>query len=347
MQYGLKILGTGGYVPPLTVSNEEFAAIADTSDEWIRSRTGIRERHFADGESSLDLAAQAAHRAMDDAGAAPEQIGVVVCATATHEYLFPSLACRVAQALGLPEQVLAFDLNAACSGFLFALHTAQCLLGERRDAYALVIGSEVLSRITDFEDRSTCILFGDGAGAVVAGLGDGGPTLFDSGAIGGTQVLSCPSGLTARNPFASVQELPQRPRIHMDGREVFRFAVDSVSASITRTLAQGGLAPGDVDWYVCHHSESGGKAAGRPFGTLFLQHRAPGQHLGRQHPPGAGRAPPLRPAAPGPAGGPLRLRRGAYLRFPLFYLVKEQYYGPSHHFGHSVPHHPGRHGQYF
>ena len=254
MQYGLKILGTGGYVPPLTVSNEEFAAIADTSDEWIRSRTGIGERHFADGESSLDLAAQAAHRAMDDAGAAPEQIGVVVCATATHEYLFPSLACRVAQALGLSEQVLAFDLNAACSGFLFALHTAQCLLGERRDAYALVIGSEVLSRITDFEDRSTCILFGDGAGAVVAGLGDGGPTLFDSGAIGGTQVLSCPSGLTARNPFASVQELPQRPRIHMDGREVFRFAVDSVSASITRTLAQGGLAPGDVDWYVCHQA---------------------------------------------------------------------------------------------
>lgn len=254
MQYGLKILGTGSHVPPLAVSNRQFSQVVDTSDEWILSRTGIGQRHFADGESNLDMAAQAARRAVADAGIAPEDIGVVVCATVTHDYLFPSLACLVAKALGLPQGILAFDLNAACSGFLYALHTAQALLRERRGAYALVVGSEILSRITDFGDRGTCVLFGDGAGAVVVGLSEEHSSFFDSGAMGSVEVLSCPSPLAARNPFGSVREPSRQARIQMDGGEVFRFAVDSASASITRTLAEAGLTPGEVDWYVCHQA---------------------------------------------------------------------------------------------
>lgn len=165
---GIKIRGTGRSVPVKTVTNQDMAAIVDTSDEWISSRTGIqRRRHCGEGENLTSLSVQAARQALESAGVRPEEIGACIVATLSADTLVPSAACLVQRELGLPEDIPCFDLAAACTGFLFALHTMECLLNASPRKYGLVIGAEYLSRLINWEDRGTCILFGDGAGAAV------------------------------------------------------------------------------------------------------------------------------------------------------------------------------------
>ena len=175
---GIKIRGTGRCVPSKVVSNDDLAQRVDTNDEWIRSRTGIVHRHYlADGEHITDLTVEAARRALASAGVAPEEIGACIVATVTAETLVPSVACVLQKELGLPNDIPCFDLNAACTGFLFGLHTMECLLNASPRKYGLVLGSENLSRVLNWEDRGTCILFGDGAAGAVVECREGWPSI--------------------------------------------------------------------------------------------------------------------------------------------------------------------------
>ena len=157
-----KILATGRCLPSRVVTNEELSRQVDTSDQWVFSRTGIHSRRFCTGESGLDMAAGAARQALDRAGLKPEEVGVCLVATFTPDYASPSMACLLQERLGLKEDTLCFDLNAACAGFLYGLKTAHALLAEAARPYALVVGCEVISRVLDMTDRNTCVLFGDG-----------------------------------------------------------------------------------------------------------------------------------------------------------------------------------------
>ena len=253
---GIKILGTGSYMPVNRIDNAMLEAIVDTSDEWIRTRTGIESRCFASGESNLYMASTACSQAIQSSGIDKGEITVVICATITGDYLTPSLSCCLQKELDLPQNALFFDINAACSGFVYALDIAHALLQRARKGYALIVGSEMLSRVTDFTDRNTCVLFGDGAGAAVISLSDDRPFFFDAGAKGDCESLSCPSGAAGDNPFYNntAEKLPSF--IHMNGQEVFRFAVESMVKSVNTVLEQAGIAAGDIDWLVCHQANA-------------------------------------------------------------------------------------------
>lgn len=237
---GLQVLALGRGLPRRSVTNDELSQLVETSDEWIASRTGIRARRFAgEGETNLTLATQAAQEAIARAGVRPADIAVCLVATFTPDTLTPSMACGVAGALGLSDDALCFDLNAACSGFLYALPTAQGLLAQTPDKCALVIGSEVISRVMDMTDRNTCVLFGDGAGAAVVRLSDAHPFAFTAGCKPDDTVLRC----SARDR-----------RLEMDGHAVFRFAVETVPQCINALLAKTELGLDDVQQVVCHQA---------------------------------------------------------------------------------------------
>ena len=243
----IKLLGTGRHVPSRCLTNDDLSRLVDTSDQWIRERTGIVTRYLCgEGEGNTSSALAAAKTAMDRAGVGPEDIGVCVAATFTPDHATPSLACELHQRLGLAETTPAFDVNAACTGFLHALETARCLLaaGHLRAPCALVVGSEVLSRVTDFTDRSTCVLFGDGAGAAVIRLDDSVPQATFLGARGDDQLLFCP-GIGQEKAY-----------VHMDGKAVFRFAVDAFPKSIHAVLDKAGLTLDDIDHVVCHQANA-------------------------------------------------------------------------------------------
>lgn len=243
----IKLLGTGRHVPSRCLTNDDLSRMVDTSDQWIRERTGIVTRYLCgDGEGNTSSALAAAKTAMERAGVDPEDIGVCVAATFTPDHATPSLACELHQLLGFAETTPAFDVNAACTGFLHALETARCLLaaGHLQAPCALVIGSEALSRITDFTDRSTCVLFGDGAAAAVIRLTDDAPYACVLGARGDTQILRA-GGAGETDHF-----------IHMDGQAVFRFAVDAVPKCIDVVLSQAGMTLDQVDHVICHQANS-------------------------------------------------------------------------------------------
>ena len=243
----IKLLGTGRHVPSRCLTNDDLSRMVDTSDQWIRERTGIVTRYLCgEGEGNTASALAAAKTAMDRAGVGPEDIGVCVAATFTPDHATPSLACELHQRLGFAETTPAFDVNAACTGFLHALEAARCLLaaGHLRAPCALVVGSEALSRITDFTDRSTCVLFGDGAAAAVIRLTDNAPYACVLGARGDAQILRS-GGAGAADRF-----------IHMDGQAVFRFAVDAVPRCIGAVLAQAGMTLEEVDHVICHQANS-------------------------------------------------------------------------------------------
>lgn len=243
----IKLLGTGRHVPSRCLTNDDLSRMVDTSDQWIRERTGIVTRYLCgDGEGNTSSALAAAKTAMERAGVGPEDIGVCVAATFTPDHATPSLACELHQLLGFAETTPAFDVNAACTGFLHALETARCLLaaGHLQAPCALVIGSEALSRITDFTDRSTCVLFGDGAAAAVIRLTDDAPYACVLGARGDTQILRS-GGAGETDRF-----------IHMDGQAVFRFAVDAVPKCIDAVLSQAGMTLDQVDHVICHQANS-------------------------------------------------------------------------------------------
>jgi 3-oxoacyl-[acyl-carrier-protein] synthase III len=248
------ILGTGSALPARRMSNAELAALVDTSDEWIVERTGIRFRHIAGpGETTGTLATEAARAALDAAGIEADAIDLIVLATATPDQTFPATATRVQHALGIDDCV-AFDVAAVCSGFLYALQVADSMLRAGAHQRALVIGAETFSRILDWEDRATCVLFGDGAGAVVLEAQDS----PDDAARG---ILSTRLHADGRhNELLYVDGGPSTTgtvgKLRMKGREVFRHAVVNLASVMQEALGAAGLETGDVDWVVPHQANA-------------------------------------------------------------------------------------------
>ena len=248
----IRIMGTGSALPERRVDNTEIAGLADTSDEWIRERTGIGSRHISTGETVASLAVQACRQALAEAGKQAEEVELILAATCSPEEAAPCVACRIQSEIGAGNAA-AFDLNAACAGFLFALHTAWAYVEAGIYKNALIAGSEVLSKLVDWEDRSTCILFGDGAGAVyVEKCETGGILGFVQHADGKKGDVLGGGGRQLSNPWSGQQDF--RRFFQMDGREVFAFAVRQVPLNVEEALFKAGLCLGDVDLFVLHQA---------------------------------------------------------------------------------------------
>lgn len=249
------ITGVGAYAPERVLTNADLEAMVDTSDEWITTRTGIKERRIAAADQAAsDLALPAAREALDQAGVAPEELDLIVVATATPDMLFPATGALVADSLGA-RKAAAYDLLAGCSGFVYALAQAYGATATGLSRRALVVGTEVLSKITNWQDRGTCILFGDGAGAaVVQPVADGGIAGFELGADGsGGPDLCIPAG-GSRRPVSQEALDEEAQFIQMNGAEVFRFATRVMVTSAEELLAACGATVGDVDLYVPHQA---------------------------------------------------------------------------------------------
>jgi 3-oxoacyl-[acyl-carrier-protein] synthase-3 len=244
-----RIVGTGSYLPPRVVSNAELSKQLDTSDAWIRERTGIRQRHIADpSQTSSDLALEASRRALEAAGVKAGDIDLIVVATSTPDYVFPSTACLLQAKLGV-KGCAAFDLQAVCSGFVYALATADSMIRNQMAKKALIVGAEVFSRILDWKDRGTCVLFGDGAGAVVLAAGKQpgihASVLHADGSLAG--LLSVPGNVCGGAIVGS-------PFLQMHGKEVFKFAVKVLDESAREVAAAAGMKLEDIDWLIPHQA---------------------------------------------------------------------------------------------
>jgi 3-oxoacyl-[acyl-carrier-protein] synthase-3 len=244
-----RIVGTGSYLPARVMHNDEFAARLDTSDQWIRERTGIVQRHIADeSQTSSDLALEASRRALQAAGLAASDIDIVIVATSTPDFVFPSTACLLQAKLGI-KNCPAFDVQAVCSGFVYALATADCFIRAGNYRRALVVGAEVFSRILDWNDRTTCVLFGDGAGAVVLAAaehpGVHATKLHADGSHAG--ILSVPGNICGGRIVGS-------PYLQMAGNQVFRLAVKVLDESARETVAAAGMRLEDIDWLIPHQA---------------------------------------------------------------------------------------------
>ncbi len=251
-----RITGTGSYVPEKVLTNQDIEKFLDTNDEWIRARTGISERHIAaDGEQTSDLATRAAERALEMAGVSAEDLDLIVVGTITGDYPWPATACIVQGNLGA-KNAGAFDVSAACSGFLYALSCAIDRIEAGRCKKALVIGAEVLSRIVNWEDRNTCILFGDAAGAVIVEAGEGDRGILSTHLhADGTQLelLYQPGFGTKHLP--SVEAIQEKNYfLHMQGNEVFKVAVRSMSEVANIALQANGMTAEDIDLFIPHQA---------------------------------------------------------------------------------------------
>lgn len=245
-----RIIGTGGYLPEKILTNHDLAQMVDTSDEWVFSRTGIRERHIvAENQTTSDLAFEAAQLAIEMAGVDPQSIDLIIVATTTPDVVFPSTACILQEKLGIRSGGPAFDIQAVCSGFVYALATADQFIRGGQSKCALVVGAETFSRIMDWTDRNTCVLFGDGAGAVVLKASEEpgiiSTHLHADGSYGHLlSVPACLSGGKAKgNPF-----------VEMDGSGVFKFAVGVLDSIVEETLAANGMQKSDITWLVPHQA---------------------------------------------------------------------------------------------
>ena len=248
----MRILGTGSSLPDNIMTNDDIAKLVDTNDEWIRERTGIASRHISTGETVADLAAKACENALENAGKSAEEVDIIIVATCSPEMALPCVACQVQDKIGATKAV-AFDLNAACSGFLFALNTVYTYLSCGIYKNALVVGAEVLSKIVDWSDRNTCILFGDGAGAayVEAEAGNGIYKFVQHANGSKGSVLDC--GLRdIVNPYVKEDKLPKY--VGMDGREIFKFAVGQIPKCIEEVLDSNAMDINDVDYFVLHQA---------------------------------------------------------------------------------------------
>ena len=246
------VRGVGGYLPEKVLSNDDLAKMVDTTDEWIAARTGIRKRHIAaDGEFTSDLGTIAAKRALEAAGLTPNDIDLIVVATATPDYTFPATATIIQQKLGMTHGA-GFDLQAVCSGFVFAIATADNFLARGQFERALVIGAETFSRILDWSDRSTCVLFGDGAGAVVLErqekkkAGDRGVKGIHLRTDGRYKDLLFVDGGPSTTQTVG--------KLRMVGNQVFKHAVGKISESVLASVKQAGLEVKDIDWFVPHQA---------------------------------------------------------------------------------------------
>lgn len=249
------ILGTGKYVPEKVLTNQELEKMVETNDEWIVTRTGIKERRIAASEEATsDLAYKAAQQAIANAGITVDEIDLIIVATITPDMMFPSTACLVQDKLG--AKCPAFDLSAACSGFIYSLATANGMIQSGLYRKVLVIGAETLSRITDYTDRNTCILFGDGAGAVVVGeVPEGrGFKSFELGADGSGGDLLKVTGGGSRMPASAESVANKEHSIYMAGNEVFKFAVRIMGNAAEEAIAKAGLTKGDIDLLVPHQA---------------------------------------------------------------------------------------------
>jgi 3-oxoacyl-[acyl-carrier-protein] synthase-3 len=274
-----RILGTGHYVPERVLTNFDLEKRVDTSDKWIVERTGIRERRVAaDGETTSDLATQAARRALSAAEVAPEELDLILVATVTPDMPLPATAMFVQQKLGARAGCPAMDIAAACAGFLYGLSIADQYVRTGGARRVLVVGVELLSRVLDWTDRSTCVLFGDGAGAVVVGPSEDesrgilSTHLFADGSL--AESLCIPAG-GSREP-TSVHTLEGRRHfVRMIGRDIFKFAVKSLSSAGQTAMAENGLGPDDIDWVIPHQAnlrilDAVSKRCGVPMDRFFL-----------------------------------------------------------------------------
>ena len=246
-----RIIGTGSCLPKKVLTNAEMETIVETSDEWIKSRTGIEQRHMAIEETTTTLAVKAAERALEDANTQPEEIDLIIVGSVSADRHFPSTACEVQSAIGAVNAT-AFDINAACSGFLFGLGIANAYFNSGTFRKALIIGAEVLSKMMSWEDRSTCVLFGDGAGAAVVERSEEGiisMTQGSDGVKGG--VLSC-YNRPVNNPF--VKNDTVLDYTSMNGQEVYKFAVRTVPEAISKVLNDAGVSSDEVKYFVLHQA---------------------------------------------------------------------------------------------
>ena len=237
---GIKILGTGKYVPEKIITNDDWAKLVETSDEWIVQRTGMKERHFAaDDETTTSMGAAAVKLAIEDAGIDPQEVGALIVATVSADNYSPSDACLIQRDLGLRDNMIAFDISAGCSGFVFGLETMRGLLMSGGFKYGVLVASEILSRKMDKTDRSTCVLFGDAAAAAVISLDDNSEYYSCIGVHGDDELIKVP--------------VPNGP-IYMDGQATYKFAVSSVPKLINDVMEKAGVSPDDIDMFLLHQA---------------------------------------------------------------------------------------------
>ncbi|MEF9989864.1 MAG: beta-ketoacyl-ACP synthase III [Christensenellaceae bacterium] len=242
----IRIMGTGSYLPEKVVTNEDFEKIVDTSDEWITTRTGIKSRHYADGMTNVQMSMIAAREALKDAGLTKDDIGGIIVATVTNDMNVPSVASQLQRAFDI-EDCFAFDVNAACTGFMYALKVASAMIAESEKPL-LVVGTETLSRFTNFSDRASCILFGDGAGAVMVCAGDN---------LKYIKVYSKPDynntiEIMGMNNYENGQIKPTY--ITLKGQEVYKYATREVEAVVNKAYEELGIGSEDIDWFLMHQA---------------------------------------------------------------------------------------------
>ena len=250
-----KIVATGAGIPSQIITNDDLAKIMDTSDEWIRQRTGIGERHISGGEDLSYYTAQAARQIIERAGITPEDVELIVVATVTADYCTPSAACMVQKAVGAVNAV-AFDVTAACSGFLYGVSVADKFIRCGVYKNALVIGGEILSKIVDWKDRSTCVLFGDGAAGVLLERSETeeGILIEELGSKGDMYEVLTARKLVPSNAFNQVEAQTECGHVTMDGREVFKFATKKIVSGINKVLETAGLSAEDITYFVPHQA---------------------------------------------------------------------------------------------
>lgn len=246
---GFTILGTGSALPLRAVSNDELSKFLDTSDEWIYSRTGIKNRHVCSSETLDDIAVTACQRALENAGTSIDSIDLIVCSTTTGDHLVPAEACAIAECLG--ARCPAFDVSAACAGFVYALDVADGYIARNRAHRVLVVAAEEMSRALDWNDRATCVLFGDGAGAAVIEAGGETPLAAHITCAADVETLNVP-GITGTSPF---KQFEQRQNVlSMNGRRVFKFGVNAICDSIDRLCADANISADNIDHFIFHQA---------------------------------------------------------------------------------------------
>ncbi len=243
------IAGTGSALPEKVVSNDDLAQFLDTSDEWIYTRTGIKRRHILTDERLDDLAVRSAEIALQDAGVAGKDLDLILCATMRGDTFTPSLACIVAEAVGATAP--AFDLNAACVGVLYAMEVADSFIVSGKAKNVLIVSAEAMSKLLDWTDRASCVLFGDGAGAMVVKAGEG----RLSGVLStkpDSHVIRMPNIEGLNSPYNKIEQ--EKLAMHMDGGEVYKFAVNAMGKNIEQACARAQLTPAEIDWYLPHQA---------------------------------------------------------------------------------------------
>lgn len=250
-----QLIATGAYLPANVVTNDDLAKTVDTSDEWIVERTGIRQRYIAaEGEFTSDLASEAAKQALENAGLTAETLDMIIVATTTPDHTFPACATAVQRKLGATKAA-AFDVQAVCSGFVYALAVADNFIKAGQATTVLVIGAETFSRLLDWSDRSTCVLFGDGAGAVILRAEEGTGTVMDRGVLA-THLGSDGRHYDALYVDGGPSSTGTAGHVRMNGREVFRHAVTALVGATNQVLEIAGVGIGDIDWLVPHQANS-------------------------------------------------------------------------------------------